>query len=456
MEGEGGKITPKTTAGETTLLNPDGGAIAMFTTTRVVQNNLNTNLNLAVYRYLFKKDSLGNHYRLGDVFRMAKNDLPISDDNKLNFTLLGDPAVTLAYPDFNVVTDSVNGVSVDDSIGLLKAFARVSVSGHIADDSDHIMTDFNGLVYPAVYDKAVKITTRGNDGVTPITYYDQSNLLFKGKATVEDGRFSFSFVVPKDISYYVGNGKISYYAEDSIVDAKGEYRGIYIGGTDDSATPDNEGPDIKLFMNNESFKDGGVTSDNPSLYAELSDENGINMTGTGIGHDIVAYLDNDRTNTFVLNDYYLATTDNYQKGVVLYPFAGLSEGEHSISMKVWDVFNNSSEATISFVVKPGDGLFLDKLINYPNPAVDYTYFRYTHNAAGEVHDLTLDVYDLSGRLMVRIERNYLEEGYVSTPIYWNLKSFSGNRLSPGIYPYRIKVTTSQGTSFLNQKLIILP
>lgn len=448
-------ILAETTAGEEALINPEGGAIALFSTSRVVYSDSNRNLVLAVYANIFRKDYQGEQFFLGDIIKRAKNALG-QEVNKLNFTLLGDPATKLAFPEFRICTDSVNSVSVDQELDTLKAFSRITISGYVAYDDSTKMDDFNGYVYPHVYDKITEITTFANDpDMSPFVYFDQKNLLYRGKATVTDGRFRFSFIVPKDISYNIDSGKISYYAENGTIDAKGEFRGVLVGGTNDDAEEDFDGPVIDLFMNDNRFVDGGITNTDPYIYAELFDEMGINTTGIGIGHDIVAILDEDYQEQYNLNDYYEATVDDFQSGTVRYQLSGIEEGEHFLSLKVWDVYNNSSEAYISFVVETGDGLILNSVYNYPNPATEFTYFQYTHNVPDDYHEVTLDVFDLSGRLVTQITETRYESGYVSYPLEWNLQSAGNNYLRPGVYPYRLKVKTSQGTAYINQKLIIL-
>jgi hypothetical protein len=286
-------------------------------------------------------------------------------------------------------------------------------------------------------------------------YTDQKNLLYKGKASVEEGRFSFSFVVPKDISYSIGNGKISYYATNSEIDAKGEYTGLYVGGTKGDPNDDTKGPDIELYMNDERFREGGMTNREPYLLAKLYDENGINTTGIGIGHDIVGVLDFEDYNSLMLNDFYESETDDFRSGKVFYQLSELEEGEHTLSLKAWDVYNNSSEKTIGFVVNESDGLILEKVVSYPNPADEYTSIQYTHNAPDENHELLLEIFDISGRLVASVSRNLYESGFVSQPVRWDLKNGGGSDLGAGVYPYRLTITTSLGKSYIHQKIVII-
>ncbi|MBN1598973.1 MAG: type IX secretion system sortase PorU [Bacteroidales bacterium] len=456
---EGNSIDAVTSAGEYVLLNPDGGGIGLLSTTRVVYADSNLQLAKEVFSQIFSKDENGEKQRMGDIVRKAKNALPASNTNKLNFSLLGDPALMLAFPEYKVFTDSINNHSVLEVQDTLKAFSEVKVSGYVAYDGGNVIENFNGYIYPNVFDKPVEVTTLGNDDVTPYQYTDQTNLIYKGKATVRNGRFTFNFIVPKDISYSYGLGMINYYAENSKIDAKGEFRDVYIGGTNNNAEFDYSGPDIKLFMNNEQFVDGGITNMNPYICAELSDESGINTTGIGIGHDIVAVLDYDDINPYVLNDYYETEINDYTSGIVNYQLRDLEDGEHYLMLKAWDVYNNSSEANLSFVVKSSDGIIVQELINYPNPVTHETSFtttfQYSHNQPGEQHEVILEIFDLSGRLVYLKKYSHMESGFVSTPITWDLRSNSGNPLQSGIYPYRLKVTTSEGFEFMNQRLIII-
>lgn len=452
-------ITPINSCGEALLLYPDAGAIALFSTTRVVFAGLNSKLNGYLYNHLFEKDTKGERKRFGEVIREAKNDTdesPEEEENKLNFALLGDPALILQYPEFKVFTDSINHKPTSYDLDTIKAYQEVTVSGHVAYNDNSEIGNFNGFVYPKVFDKEISITTLGNDDGVPIfTYLDRKNLVYKGKARVVNGKFSFSFIVPVDISYKIGLGKICYYAENDSVDAQGSFADFYIGGTSNDVIIDNNGPQIDLYMNDESFKEGGMTNKSPMLYAKLSDDNGINTTGNGIGHDITGVLDEDHSNLLLLNDFYEATEDDSKSGNVKFQFINLTKGEHSLYFKAWDIFNNSSDAVINFNVNDADGTIIEKVICFPNPAHSQVSFQYTHNVPNEIHNVVLEVFDITGRLVLKKEFSNMETGFISKLIEWDLSNVSGDALKSGVYPYRIKVSTSLGTSFINDKLIII-
>lgn len=436
-------IVESPSAGETSLLNEKGGSIALLSTTRIVYSDRNHYLNTKFYHVAFERDENGNYYRLGDIIRMTKDSSGISR-NKLNFILLGDPALALAIPEYSVHTDSLNGVEVSEVLDTLKAFSHVRISGHLEDINNQPMNDFNGTIYPSVFDKNLAITTLSNDRGDPFQFETQENLLFKGKASVKNGRFSFDFMVPKDITYSFGKGKIVYYSEDSQSDANGYFSQFIIGGTDTDAEYDLEGPDISLYMNDEYFNDKGITNPNPVIYARISDASGINTVGNGIGHDITGVIDGNVSEPVILNDFFESDLNDYSSGNLSYPMFNLAEGWHSLTVRVWDIFNNSAEETIDFRVIPGENPVLSNVYNYPNPARDVTWFKFDHNKAGTELTVHITVFDMEGRHITDIRETVFAGGFSSEPLEWDLKDANGGTLRKGIYPYRIRITDING------------
>lgn len=438
-----------TSAGEQIFLNPEGGGIALLTTTRMVYSGSNFTLNKAFYRQVFKRDENNEIYALGENIMHTKNNAGDSN-NKRNFVLLGDPALKLAIPEYIVETDSVkeiesvNGVEVSVFSDTVGAASHISVSGHIEDRAGNIMTDFNGILYPTVFDKVMEYTTLGNDDYPPFPYKEQKNKLYSGKASIEDGYFTFEFIVPVDIAYYFDNGKISYYAESENADAHGYFDELIIGGSSGNMASDVWGPEIDLYMNNTDFVDGGITDENPDMLAFVNDESGINTVGNGIGHDIVAVLDNNTADAIILNDYYEADLDSYQSGSVTYPFHDLDAGMHNLHVKVWDVFNNSAEAEISFMVANSSELVIEQLGNYPNPFTDQTYFTFTHNHADEQLDVEIRIFNMNGGLIKIINEQIYTSGYTIDPICWKPGDSNGRRVDPGVYAYHVKVRATNG------------
>ncbi|MCX6233431.1 MAG: type IX secretion system sortase PorU [Bacteroidetes bacterium] len=432
----------RVSAGEYVFLNPHGGGLALFSTSRATFGSPNYNLNKSFYTYAF--DKIDGHFpTMGDIIRLSKRESG-SDNNGRKFVLLGDPAQRLAYPRENVITSTVNYRDVNSEPDTLNALSEVIITGMITDDMGRMISDFNGTIHTTVFDKPLVISTLANDGDQPRTFEIRKSLLYKGKTTVTDGVFSLNFIVPKDIAYKYGYGKISYYAENGITDANGYNDNIIIGGFNKDASLDQMGPEIHLYMNDTNFLDGGMTNENPVLLAIVSDESGINTVGNGIGHDITAILDDKSEDIKVLNDFYESDLNTYKSGSVRYPFFGLSEGPHQIKFKIWDAFNNSSEETINFVVRGSDSFTIGDMINYPNPFRDYTNFSFEHNSADQILDITIDIFSITGQRVKSIRSSGYAEGYRIAPIRWDGTDDNGFRLRAGIYLYRAGIRSNYG------------
>lgn len=444
----------RTSGGELIFLNPKGGGIGLVTTTRpVYPSTMDNNF----YKNVFEKNSQGEYYRMGDLLMRAKNQSASqSNPNKKKFILLGDPALRLAYPKYKVITTSINGVSVQNATDTLKALSRVTISGYISGGDSTILESFNGIVSPKVYDKAKVLQTLGNEGNQPLSYTSQKNILYRGKASVTNGHFSFSFVVPKDISYDFGYGKLSYYASNETEDASGASFDVFIGGSSNLSSIDTEGPQLSVFMNDESFISGGITSETPRLLAFVNDSSGINTVGNGIGHDIVAVLDGDLGNSYILNDNYESDLDSYQSGRIEYTFTALKEGEHTVRLKVWDVSNNSASDSIDFIVAESAAIAIRHLFNYPNPFTQNTAFYFEHNQASTDLDVLIQIYTVSGKLVKTIDASLFSDGFRLGPIDWDGLDDFGNKIGRGVYIYKAKLRNQEGQSIEKlEKLVIL-
>jgi hypothetical protein len=273
--------------------------------------------------------------------------------------------------------------------------------------------------------------------------------------SITNGDFSFSFVVPKDIAYNYGFGKISYYAESEGTDASGCFENVIIGGYDDELLTDTDGPSIKLFMNDEYFENGGITNNNPSIYAQISDESGINTIGNGIGHDIVAVIDEDASQTYIVNDFYESDLDSHKSGTLNYALNNLSDGQHTLSLKVWDILNNSSTASIAFEVNNQENTVVRDLKNFPNPLAEFTYFSFKHNQAGTNINFEIQIFSLDGKKVKTIIKSMDQAGFNSDLIEWDATSDSGAKLDAGIYIYRILIDGKEVNSAKSQKLMIV-
>ena len=441
----------ETSAGEHILFNPLGGGIGLFSTTRLVISQYNSILNSKFFQYVFQKDQQGNNLRLGDVMRLAKAGAN-TGDNQLNFTLLADPALRLSYPEFKVITSSINDKNIETQVDTLKTLSIVNVKGFVAGNDGAKLTSFNGEIIPTVYDKAIWAQTLGNSGQQPMDYTVQNNIIYRGLASVKNGEFEFSFFVPKDISYKVDKGKILYYAYNETNDAQGYFDGFYIGGASKNSISDSQGPNIDLFMNSNSFKDGGTVSASSVLIANISDETGINTAGTGIGHDITAILDGDESHIMVLNDYFQSSKDKHTEGSIVFPLTKLTDGNHRLKIKVWDVLNNSSEKEIHFVVK--DNFRIESVKCYPNPMQDHTSFVFIHNHPDETFSVTLEIFQTSGARVDMFQTKVGSNGIESLPLEWNPSS-RGLNMKAGIYIYRMTVTAGGITGSGSGRLVFV-
>ncbi len=435
--------------GENLLLREKTGAIALMTTTRLVFafSNRLMNKNYLEAALLRKPD--GSYPSLGEAVKRAKNfTYTFSTDivNNRKFTLLGDPALTIGFPIYQVKTTTINTRSVGTTPDTLKALSTYNIEGEILDQFGNTVTNFNGTVFPVVFDKIQNQTTLANDpGSIVANYPVQKNLLFRGKAKAENGKFKFSFIVPKDIDYKFGNGKISYYTDNGSIDGNGILTNIIVGGTGVGIS-DDEGPALKGFLNDEKFVNGSITGNTPVLVVKLFDSSGINIMGTGIGHDLTAMLDRDPQKIFILNQFYEADLDNFRRGIVRFQLPQLEEGLHTLTIKAWDVANNSSEITIEFnIIKP-ESFTINHVLNYPNPFTSHTTFWFEHNRAGEELNVFVQVYTVAGRLVKTLRKTIFAVGNRSCEVDWDGRDEYGSKIGRGVYIYRLKVQSPDGKS----------
>ena len=446
-------------AGELTFLNTHGGSIALFTTVRLVNAFSNTMLNNYFYnRVGLDSSSKQNPRPMGEIMRLTKNDYIPNDKNERNFTLLGDAVMLLAYPKYNVITTSINNKAVVDITDTLKALSKVTITGQVTDVAGNLLTNYNGHVFPTVYDKASTYQTLVNniESAPPLQFAMQNNIIYSGSATVSNGLFSFSFIVPKDISYQIGRGKISYYATNNLNDANGNNESFVVGGTADSIIADAVGPTVKLYMDDEKFVFGGLTNENPLFLAKLFDENGINTIGRGIGRELTLIIDGDNSKSISVNEYYKAKVNSYQEGEIRYPLKNIAPGKHTATLKAYDTHNNLSESTTEFVVATNEKLALQYVLNYPNPFSTNTTFHFDHNKAGENLTVMIYVYTVGGKLVKTLSTQVTPANSHFDQLTWNGLDDYGDKLANGVYIYKVQVKGITGkTAEATQKLVIL-
>ncbi len=445
----------RVSAGEFVLLNPVGGGIALFTTVRLVFSSPNFILNKHFLRHVFEKVD-GKHHRLGDLIRITKNEMSPGVNHR-NFTLLGDPALTLAYPDYNVITEQLNGIAVD-SADTIRALSAVTIKGYIADDNGVKVTDYNGLLYPTFFDKVTELSTLANDKYSVIRAFEMQNeIVYDGKVSIDSGAFSFTFVIPKSIKPAYGNAKMSYYATNGQLDAAGHYSDFILGGIDTTAAGDDVGPEIQLYIGDEKFQSGDVISGDLILYSELFDSSGINL-GTGIGHDIRIIIDGDESNPVILNSEYEPEVDSYQKGRIVYTLPDLGVGDHTIEIKAWDIHNNSTNLEIEFVLieEVVEDFAITHVLNYPNPFTTNTSFSFQHNRPGEILDIEIQIFTMSGLLVKSLVISQKANGLGIDGVNWDGLNNYGEKIGKGVYVYRIKVRSEDGSALDQfEKLVLL-
>lgn len=451
--------------GEAAMFNKNGGAVAFYGTTRTVYSNYNELMNMAFTREVLRTD--GGRVGIGEAARRAKCQLVTNSGgdntaNKLQYTLLGDPALKLACPTLDVVIDSINDVAVDGGGTLtLKAGTAVTVKGRVTDNGVKA-AGFDGLLTATVSDALQKVVCKLNntdpkDGADEaFVFEDRSNVVFNGSDNVRDGAFSFSFAVPKDISYSDGTGLISVYAvsADKAKTATGINGSFVLNGSSDLSR-DSIGPSIYCYINSTSFSNGDCVNPTPYFVAEISDDNGINATGSGVGHDLRLIIDGDMSKTYVLNDYFTFDFGSYKSGTLGYSIPRLEAGEHKLQFRAWDVLNNSSTAELTFRVENGVEPNIIDVDCTRNPASTTTSFRIIHDRIGTQMDVVLDVFDMSGRHLWTHSESGVSTDNVLT-VDWDLTIDGGRRLGTGVYLYRVRASCD-GSSYASKakKLIVI-
>ncbi len=455
------------TAGEFLYWNENGGAIALVTTTRQIFVSVGVEFNITLEQYLFSFGS-DNYQSIAESLRLTKNDPAISSTNQRRLVFfIGDPAMKLAIPEKQIRISKINDLEVNNFQQPIKGLDLVNVKGQVFDQNGQFLENYSGILTATVYDKNISRTTLANDNTTDangnlilLDFEILGEVLFRGKSSVDNGEFQFSFVVPKDVGMEIDNGKFSFYSNDisNNLDKSGYNTSIQIGGINEDAEEDNIGPEIQIFLNDESFVSGGITNESPNLIVKLSDNNGIN-TSSGVGHDIVATIDSDDINSIILNNYYEADVDDYKNGTVSYQLDNLQPGLHNLKIKAWDVYNNSSISEIDFMVfDENEKLVLDKVLNYPNPFIDFTEFWFNHNSSSLL-DVKIEIFTISGRLVKTIigNTNFSGNSNFSREFIWDGRDDFGDKVAKGVYVYRLSVRselTNKQTSKI-EKLVIL-
>lgn len=445
-------------AGEQIVLKKDGGAIASLTTTQLVYQDPNRMINKDFLDAQFDREN-GKWHTFGDALRIGKNKTySVSGTsssyivNFRKFALLGDPALTPNFPEQYIYTESIKDGYTGLPVTILSALGSYTVSGFVGDENKQMLSGFNGRVTLIVYDKPRTVKT-----ITDInkTFKVRNNIIYRGKATVTNGKFSVSFIAPKDINYEVGKGKISFYAENGQTDGAGFDTTYNVGGYSDNPVLENRPPLVRPYIGDSMFVNGGLTGNNSLLFVILEDETGINVSGNAVGHDLTGILDDNVESPFVLNDYYETEANTYKRGYVNFPLSNLTNGRHRLKVKAWDVNNNSGEGIVDFEVADGKLVKMQKLSNYPNPFKDKTHFVFEHNHPEEYLYSEIYIYSMDGRLVRTLKQVYEAGSGASRELVWDGTDASGATLPSGVYLYKLSITSDSGArDVAYQKLVI--
>jgi len=468
--------TEDNSGAEKMLLHPDGGLIAALTTTRVVYTSpnpgiLNFGLNIALTREMTRRGPDGKPQRLGDIFRRTKITPVGSVFNSRKFILLGDPAMRIGLPSSRMEITHINGEEIrPDTLFDLRALDRVTLSGHVSQPDGTVNTSFDGEANVRVFDAKRLVRYPDFDWLQSpgchlqdCGYFVQTDALFNGRVSVSGGQFQSEFIIPKDVSYSMSPGRVQTYARERDMDAVGASSAFRIRGRNPDAVDDGSGPEIEIYMNDEMFIDGGVVDDSPQLIVLLRDNAGINTTGAGVGHEIVAILERDEDLTsrriINLNEFYQSDLDDFTSGRIEYPLNELQEGHYRLRIRAWDVFNNLGESEVSFQVLDSEDLQIRNVFNYPNPMHNFTSFIFEHNQPRIPMDINIRIFTLSGQPVTTIRREQYIPGGNMVRIDWHGRDDDQHRLASGTYLYhvQVRIETDQGRQIRDniERLVIL-
>lgn len=450
------------TIGETILTNSKGGGIGFFGTTRTVYANYNKFINDAFMKAVLSSTN-GKAHTLGEANKLAKCyiteeglDLTV---NKLHYSLLADPALRLNLPQSLCVVDSINGTPVNGTaLATVSANSKIRVKGHI-EKNGQTLTDMNGFVSMLVRDNIETISCLQNDKqetTSLFQFQDRTKSLFSGTDSIANGQFDITFSVPRDINYSDKNGLITLFAynNDASVTAHGETDRFIVGGSTELPN-DSIGPSIYCYLNSPSFVNGDDVNATPYFVAEVKDKDGINASGSGIGHDLQLVIDNQLAMTYNLNDNFKFDFGSYTSGSTFYSIPTLSEGQHTLRFRAWDILNNPSSVTLTFNVVSSKRPTIVDVNATKNPAKTTTTFIATHDRPGSVVNMKVEIFDMSGRLLHTMSQSTTTNSATSA-MDWDLTTDSGSKLQTGVYLYRVNVS-GEGTALTSKakKLIII-
>ncbi len=432
-------------AGEFALINPKGGAIALFSTVRAVYASENERITNSVFNFLLPQNREVPK-TLGDVLISAKNfqRFDTISANTRKFGLFGDPGQQVSTPQYKINLDSINGINTNQFKDTITAFEKIILKGSVVDKNNSIQKSFNGKLNLTIFDKPSLQKTVINDPENSYTHeFEQfRNIIFKGQASIENGVWKLEIIIPSDINYAIGKGKVQFYGHNEKFDASGSFSDLFIGGEPKSAFRDDTPPLMSLFINDQKFKSGGITNNKPTIIVNLKDDTGIKVTGTSIGHDLTLKLIGIENKSYILNEFYVGNLNDPSSGTARFTLPQLKPGKYQAIVKAWDLGNNSVEKSIEFVVVDSDSELQIKTFNYPNPFNSQTKIFFEHDFNNQEVEIETIIYDYQGKLVKKIYDKRFTESSSEEVIVWDGADDNGINLPKGMYLYKIKINST--------------
>ncbi len=426
-----------------------GGAIGVISATRPVYISDNGLLSSAIGRAIGLRGDDGRFFAPGEIYRRAKNDIRSEDGvrrsnlNRLRYVFMGDPALRLAIPDNVVRLDSIGDIEVNaDNQPTLAALQQTVIRGSVLSPAGELLSDFEGVVTVDILDAEKSLTTKGNNDTPKEVFEDYGDRVFTGSARVSGGRFTLDVAMPAEISQNFRPATMSMYAYSTAVndEAVGLCSDFYVYGFDEAAIPDTSAPVIESFvLNHESFTSGDAVNSTPMLIAAISDDTGLNVSTAGIGHQMTAQLDGKRTFSD-LTYYFTPSADGTPSGVINYPMEELTDGNHTITLRVWDTSGNSASKTIDFFVDSARTPKIFDIYSDANPASTVANFYLSHDQPDRMVTVELTVYNLMGKPLWSRRQSGRSDMFLTVPVSWDLTDGAGRRVQRGIYLYRATIT----------------
>ena len=442
-----------TSMAEQLMFQSDGGIIGCFAALRPVFISNNGNLSASFGNALATLDTDRRELTFGELYRRAKNGVA-NDMNKLRYVLMGDPALRLSYPGPFISVKTINGADATDPEAQIELKARQSleITGTVLDPDGNPASDFNGRVSATLYDAEHSVTTYGHGEGERHTFEQIGDKLLTLSAPVTDGHFTIKGRMPSSFSNNYRPATFSFYAaasdESDARHAMGMLRNVYAYGYDDNAEPDDEPPVIhSLYLNSDKFTSGSNVNESPMLIARISDNIGINVSTAGIGRQMSVIIDGKGQYADCARHFTLDAEPSFgaMSGTLAYPLSGLSAGSHELTLRVWDVADNFTEACVTFNVIPGMKPEIFSVYTDAMPARSSADFYVKHNRPEALMTVRITVYSLNGRPVWSSEVETRSNMDVSEPIRWDLKDSGGKRVDRGIYLYRAEISTDGET-----------